>query len=48
MPVRFLLAQVDRIFDPLEAWWHSHETQRTLGSLLVASFIGALVVIELN
>ena len=48
MPMRSLLARVDRVFDPLAAWWYSHETQRTLGSLLVASFIGALVVIELN
>ena len=46
--MRSVLVQVDRIFDPLVNRWRSHEAQRALGSLLVALFIGALAVIELN
>jgi hypothetical protein len=37
-----------RLFDRLEARWDAPRTQHRIGSLLVAAFVGALVVIELG
>lgn len=37
-----------RLFDGLKDWWDSFIARRMLGGLLIAAFIGALIVIELN
>lgn len=43
-----LLRLVTRAFDALEARWESQRSLHLLGSLLVAVFLGALALIELN
>jgi hypothetical protein len=43
-----VLARAARVFDRLQAAWLRPATQRTLGTLLVAAFLGALGVIELG
>jgi hypothetical protein len=43
-----LLARAGRAFDRLQTLWLRPGTQRTLGALLVAAFLAALVAIELR
>lgn len=47
-PVRAAARAIARVFDRLEARWEAPRTQRRIGGLLVATFVGALVVIELG
>lgn len=37
-----------RVFDTLDRWWTSANAAKTLGTLLILSYAGALVVIEIN
>lgn len=43
-----LLTRADALFDALHTRWEDLQARRTLGTLLVVTFVGALVVIELN
>lgn len=43
-----VLHSASRSFERLERGWESQRAQRFIGSLLVVSFLGALLVIELN
>ncbi|MDO9041912.1 MAG: hypothetical protein Q7U64_06170 [Desulfocapsaceae bacterium] len=43
-----IIKRSEKIFDALEAGVESHAGHRAVGALLVTSFIGSLVVIELN
>ncbi|MGH7673266.1 MAG: hypothetical protein ACREMC_10225 [Gemmatimonadales bacterium] len=43
-----VLPGVTRVFDRLQTAWFRPSTQRTLGALLVAAFLAALVAIELR
>lgn len=47
-PLTMLLAGSARLFDALEERWDRLIRRRTLGALLVVSFLGSLVLIELN
>lgn len=47
-PITAGLAFASRLFDHLARRWKSPGTQRFLGSLLVGSFLGSLLVIELQ
>lgn len=42
-----VLAIASNWFEQLERWWEDSGTQRLLGSLLVATFLGSLLVIDL-
>lgn len=44
----WILSRAARLFDLLERGWRGLIARRTLGSLLIVSFLGALLVIELN
>lgn len=47
MPVRPSLSEsVTRLFDRLAQWWESHDQQRAAGSLLIGSYVVALLAIE--
>lgn len=46
--MRWVLSRAAALFDLLERGWRGLVAQRTLGALLVVSFLGALLVIELN
>lgn len=46
--MRAVLERAEALFDALHDSWEDLQARRTLGSALVVTFVGALVVIELN
>lgn len=46
--IRVIYDYGERIFDALAALWEGASTRKTVGTLLVAAYLGALVLIELN
>jgi hypothetical protein len=46
--MKFLLLQLNRFFDAIDSRWDTIRVQRSIANMLIAAFVGGLIVIELG